>query len=630
VNKYLLDPSQSHLIEVIDQQLVDGHKYYLATFSPVGAGQFKFWVVTDADNTKSGLQDLFPDAVLEPPSPSSTELWTLAQFRITQGPERGQMSLWVLWKNNTSYKVQTVEFHLTNIPEFWSEWRSVVTETTRDIPLPTAASFEPTDATDKWLDYIFYPGRYSDSTLETSLCIYVQGLGATEGSHSNFSSLRERVCSAVASTVTLNQTSESTMDYERYREDTDAQWRRFYRLAAELDKKRGEAFDVIFDNSSQSCWTVLADGLATIRQTSRLEFLHHNRSILPDAKSIAPAASFDDLSTSLGQQKDAKLAGLVSAASVFRSTFSDRFLYDCSIFLDSEILQDPSASLSARIQNFYDRCNFADQVAEDDWYELEAMLEHNGGYEAIDTALFIDLIDELLKDVIPRKSGRRSLTHLGEALLTQGAQEAIQLSTNVIFDLLVMVVLLQVEVVGGGEIPVDNFNGPYVYVRLLQVLKKYKVLGWMAKTRRTQYLGTGQDDLLSGLSQLGVSSQSKKGRKAVTVLQDLNVHYLKWPEGPGMQVLTNVIDNVLTLIPTPLSGGSLETSYDENVNKVMCNFLRTGNITLASDFTRFQSNSIWATYLKGRLFITRQEYTLAANAFRRSAFGIGMIYCQTI
>jgi nuclear pore complex protein Nup160 len=619
-SKYLLDPSEIDLAAVIDRRIRPGDLFYVLTYSPVGSGQFKFWAAKEGTNGQLELEDLCPDAVLEPPAPS-TEIWTLAQFKVTSTPQVERMSLWILWKNNTSYRVQNLEFDLRTISIEWNDefWVTTTTETLRDQLLPEPSDFESKDSTDKWLEYLLYPERFTKATLEASLAIYEQSFGMSKDLASfKGKALEERLCSSIAATVSLGRGSNGNVDYEQYRSDVDTQWRRFYRIAAELDKQRGEATALVFDRYSDLPWVVTTDGITLIRDCSGTELLYHNRSNQSYHEDILQFRGAGKLLHAKLKKDPKDIAGLVNAACVFRETFSDRLLHTCLAVAEFEALQDPSYSIQDRIQSFYDRCGFASQVNDDDYNQLITALDVIGGLKALDTNLFLAVIDSIPYQVKKPREGRPLTTFGGKALVV-GAQELINLHSTVLFDLLVLIVFLEVEA-DREEEPMEWFDAGSLYFKIFGMLRDHGMLKWLAKSSRLQVPNPTGEDLETGMKQLEVSSPRRDGRRA-TVLQDLFVDYMEFPairrDLTQPYLLTASLRNTFYRVFEPDGQKS-----NSSVTLILCNLLKTQNTGLASEFVRYLPNTPWATYLRGRVHLCKKEYSMAATYFRKSAYGL--------
>lgn len=241
--KWQLDATQTNLIRIVGE--TEGRRLCV-TYSPVGAGEFKFWMLESDDSSSIQADDLFPNRRMIPNPPLGSDVWTLADFSVAQRSATDEFRLWLLWKNNMAYRVQELTFLLEELPRAWeSRWRSVFSDTA----IPTAqisSSSDPTDPTEKWLQLIFFPGRFPKATVEAALTAYEGAIGKqSRASSRNSQGLADSICSAIASTSSLSKTSSGDMDHEQFRNSSEMQWRKFYRILLEVDKSRGEALSTL-------------------------------------------------------------------------------------------------------------------------------------------------------------------------------------------------------------------------------------------------------------------------------------------------------------------------------------------------------------------------------------------------
>lgn len=617
----IIDPAQSNLIAVVDKQLRDGDLFYLATFSPIGTGQFKFWAMIASHSGDAQLQDLYPDYVFEPP-PSSSERWAMAEYRLVSGVDH-RVEIWLLWKNSTSYRIETLTFDLLNATDRWrTGWITAAAEAIRNRPMPLGTGDRATGPSDEWIEYIFYPGVYSEATLATALSIYEQSLGVpSDQATRKTMSLQERVCSSVSQTVTLTQGSGDGMDFTKFRADTDNQWRRYYRLVAELDKLRGEAVGLEYDSHSGLPWVVNADGVTALRYCSESEMIWHNKagtnSELPDVDMF-----FLDGSLRSHQADEiVKVTGLIGAASVFRECFSEALLRSFNDVIESETLEDPSTDVSARIRSFYEQCGFESLVSEDDYQQLMTELDSIGGVEALDTGLFEATLS-ILSSITEHPSCDLILTAFGERTLARGAQELIHVNTVILFDLLVLLVFIEIEVNEDDDGPA-TLDSPSIYLKLLRVYREHAVLGWFAKTCRSEApsIKEHESDLI--LHNGNTPSIQLQSHLVSTVLQYpwIRIWRPLWlqPPRPLSICLTEYIKHALAGI-----GLSDPRTYNQQVMWLQRTFLRRGDIDLAEQFLRYQPNTAWSSYIKGRFYLSTGQYPVAAAHFKKAAFSLGI------
>ena len=627
LSQVLISPSGLQLIRTFNAERArGGDRYYVVTFSPHDAGEFKFWAARDAEDSRLAIQDLFPGLHLSPPDPdpSSGAIWTVADFEVKGSDEGFGMELWVLLKQNHAYRVYTLTFDLLDLRSAWeSRWVTTTIETLHDVPEPRASNLDPSDAIDAWLGFIFYPGKYTVPVLETSLSIYKQALRikTTDSESRSKKSLRERICTAIGSTVRLERLPEGGGDYERFRRDTNAQWSRFWMLARDIDKQRWEAVSLSYDLFGGSSWVVTTDGCAVIRECSDTEILAHNeRPDLYAQMDLIEAGLQDRM---LGQQCDkhaGDVAGLIHAATSFRKQFSQPLLHTCRVTLSTELWRDPSYSVPVRIQSFYDRCGFAGQIGDDEYNNLVTSLERIGGFQALDRYLF-EAVIETLPLVFPKDQSDLFSTQFGLKILVKGAQETIELGAQILFDLLMLVVFLEIEAYREGEL-MEDFDAAKTYSDLIDLLQEYEMMRWLSRTSRPKP-NKKREEAVVGPTSRSATSVSPGERRVSTVLEDLfagDPRPLPASIHPQSAVITYNIRQVVSWI-TRARGVPL----DNALVYIQCNLLVTENIGLAWGFLCYQPTTAWSTYVKGRLYLSRAEYSVAALHFKKAAFVLGII-----
>ncbi|KAI9797611.1 MAG: hypothetical protein M1833_005394 [Piccolia ochrophora] len=618
--KYLIDPSQHALVDIVDQSLRAGSDYYyVVTYSPVRGGQFKFWAATEGERAgQIRLQDLHPEDILEP-QPPSLDIWTMAQFKVSPTEEPGAMTMWILWKNNTVYQIQSLRFDILHIMQDWSRpWTCTAIETLRDEVFPAVSNAEPSDPTDKWLEHFFYPGRYSEATLDTSLSIYEQNLNVQRDPASRTTrSLKDRVCSAVASSVTLSRISDGEMDFERYRIDTDVQWRRYFRIVAELDKQRGEAIALAFDAFWGMPWILTTDMAVAVRECNDTEMLWHSDWVLDDAQELLRSRQAPHMLKDFESLEIIQMASLLKIASSFRDCFTDSLLFACSMMLKSEILEEPSFSVPTRIKSFYERCNFAGHVSDDDYDQLAGSVNELGGFKGLTTELFSDVISTISKEKQQTKTDV-TLTTFGERVLVKGAQEVICMNSRILFDLLMLLVFVWVEEYDSD--PKSSINAPELYITLLRLLKEYDVLKWLAKSVRQEASRTDPASMERQMTESD-SVQHLEQARTSTLLQFPWVRMWKPLWLQRRRTLSSLLTESITHVLADI-GLSNPVDYDRQVMWQQRTLLRRGNIDLAAQFLRYQPNTSWSIYIKGRFHLRTSDFTLASIHFKKAAFNL--------
>jgi len=592
--KKVIDPSQSQLIKVVG----DSEESALCvTYSPIGAGQFKFWNITPSGDGEIELVDLFPDNTLEPQAPSS-EIWTLADFSVVLDKTNiNSFILWALWKNNVTYRLQKLDFQsgsISRVRDAWNGgWTAMATETLRETPLPSVFSGDSSDGTDKWLDFILSPGRFTDATVETGLAIYSRGLGGKESTRRS-GSLPERMCSTISSTASLTRTSDGGMDYDQFRTAIDAQWRRFYRLLQELDKQRGEAMSLVIDPQGEMPWVILADGITAIRDCSGLERIWHNNGIVPLATEHVARPLF--------------------AAASFRDSLPDQFLYSCKSMLLEELFQEPSLTNPARMRLFYDKCDFSNQIGEEEYSQLVSGL--GGNFKDITTQVYEAILGIMLaSEDFDKRSQDQPLAEFGNKLLVKGVQETVELHRNVCLDQLILLILIEAEINHTEE--GIQFETAAVFSQLVTMLKRLELINWLSNTQISLPLLKKPERPNSVTEKSSGLIKKPPRMETITVLEGVLRHLFSLDLRQG-ETMSTVVTEVILQICAPNS------EYESPPAVIQCFLLKQERADLAVEFSRFAAQDPFSTYIQGRACLATNDALTASLLFKKAAFGLGM------
>lgn len=594
--KPVIDPSYSQLVKVYGD---DEENILCVTYSPLGTGEFKFWNFSPGEVGSQILevQDLFPNNRLEPRTPTS-DLWTLADFSVLLDHSNiDSFTLWILWKNNITFRVQKLQFSsgkIQHVRDAWSnDWEAMAAETLRDGALPSVLAGDHADGTDKWLEFILTPGRFTTATIETGLAIYGRGLGASKNASHKSGSLEERMCSTIASTASLGRTSDGEMDFEQFRAATDAQWRRFYRLLRELDKQRGEALSLAVDPQGQMPWVVLADGLTAIRECSNLERIWHNQ------QAVSSGTEY--------------IAALLMAAAALRDTFSEQMLHNCNSALLGEIFEEPSLIPLARMRAFYDKCDFANQIGDEEYAQLQINL--GGGFKDVTPQIY-DALLELMSasQNINKRPELLPNTEFGNKLILKGVQETVELHRNVCLDQLFLLILIECEINHGVE--GIGFETADIFCKLIDMLKRLELMNWLTKTQISLPLPRER----AGLGSDTAESLTKKpipSIETVTVFEGVLRHLIGLDSRQNeskSQELTEIIIQIC----------APESEYETPPSLIQCFLLKSGRPDLAMEFCPFTLSNPFDTYVQGRAYLASNEALAASKLFKKAAFGIAV------
>ncbi|SLM35622.1 nuclear pore complex protein an-nup120 [Lasallia pustulata] len=622
ISKVMLNPGTTQVLQVLHAEGArNGDQYYVVTFSPQDGGSFKIWAIRDADEADVGVRDLYPEAALKShdpdPDPNSGAIWTMADFRIKDAQGGEGLKMCILMRSNRQYKLYTLKFDLDDLPRAWHDgWVSTTLEAIDEEAHPRVWGTEPADAMDKWSDFLFRPGKFPDTVLDTALSTWCQSRNITLMVKDK-KSIKERICSSVGSLVSLQQGGRNGINFHSYREAIDEQWNSFWNVIKDLEQRRWEIVSLSYDDHADMPWIVYTDGCSPVRSCSRTELIAHNDyNILKKnwMKIEIPSVEVDEDRES---QEPEDLHQLIEAAAGFRHSFDYPLYQSCMTILNTELWQDASQSMPNRIQSFYDEANFAEEIGDRQCSDLATALDAIGGFDGLDTDSVYAIIEAFPTSISKEFSGLLS-TSFGLKVLVKGVQEMIELHSRILVDLLILTVFVDVEM-DREETPMKRFNGPQIYSKLLKMLRKYQMMQWLSKSTRPD-TKESKDQPTAGDMMQSTKHPAADEVRVSTVLENLFAtdtkpqSYLTQPESVA---LSQSIQDVLSWI----TADEL-VPLESILVHIQCNLLANGNIDLASDFLRYQPSTAWATYVKGRLYLARGEFSLAAINFRKAAFNL--------
>ncbi|OJJ49676.1 hypothetical protein ASPZODRAFT_156754 [Penicilliopsis zonata CBS 506.65] len=622
-SQYSLNPSESSFIRVFNaERAIDGgYRYFVVTYSPFEDGRFKFWAVKGGLTTQLVIEDLFPEAVLRPidPDPSGNMFWSIADFQIKSMEEGKRMEFWILWRNSSLYQIYTLHFDFQTLVSNWeNNWVSTALETRREDPPPTLAS-DTVDPTAKWMQYFLQPGRYPTEVLETALAIYQEALNplSASGLPKGNTPLQERLCATITPTVSLRKYAEDDLDFSRYATDVDTKWRQFWQVAEDLNRRRLDALSLAYDSYNDLLWVLLQDSCALIRECSSTELLLHNSGteLREGALRIQDRWEHRSVESEIGNFYD-QASSLIHIASDFRKSFSADLAADCWAALEVEIFSDPSVSVPDRMAEFQARCNFGERISDKTFDGLCAALNQHMNIYKLPSNLF-DTIIATIPNHFHGKDSELSSTHFGIAVMVSGAQETILHTRQILFDLLLLITFLESEV---NQEEDSDFDFADFYITLVDILKEYEMMAWLSANIRkcsSRISKPSTDTSAPTFSLKEPEWQGKKEREA-TILEDMFAHPIKpYPnaKSPQSHTLTLGIRDLLTWVTR-----QGEVAFPNALVHIQCNLIANNNIDLAYDFLRFQPSTPWATYAKGRLYLSMSDFDTAALYFQKAAY----------
>jgi nuclear pore complex protein Nup160 len=570
VGKWCIDPAQTNLIRIV------GHtrgSRICATYSPVGAGEFKLWALRTKGGHVVTVDDLFPNISLIPVTPSSSDVWTLADF-VLANPRKDAIGLWTLWKNNMTYKVQKLELDRENMSRCWNEnWESVYANVAPVIP-QASGPCDPVDVTEKWLEIIMQPGRFTKATLSTALSLYERGLGGSKEPTIRSRGLANSICAVLGATASLQRGSTGGMEYEQFRSASEDQWRQFYRLLIELDKQRGEAVGLSYDPDSDLAWVVCTDLVSVVRECGGLERLYYNLSS-PEEDQVQQAA-------------------LISSALNFVEGFPDNLLQMCSATLRLELFEESSKTDLERISYFSDKSAFWRGITDEECAQIVETLGQN--FSTVTDELYGEVLQLAAPASSPKgRKTRHFVSDFGKKLIMKAAQDYVDIHWRVCLSQLILLVHMEFEFDVEEDALHNRVDIGTVFRQLVNVLRRMEFLRWLSKTE--------------------IQEKARDNSMSITALEaNLSNTHLTTADGEALS--TSITDLVADLC-------SPNGDIDIPPFLVQCHLLKLERADLALDVSPFCDQNPFSVYLQGRVFLALKDFESAATNFRKAAIGMG-------
>jgi hypothetical protein len=628
---YSIGPSQSTLMAVVTGPPggLGGALYHVVTYSPK-QHQFILWGVRDADDLTHGFYNICQDADLVPPVDElmNTTVWTLEEFHLVTGPATwAGTELWIRTRSGPSSRVYVLRFDPSDDPDtltrVWKDnWVSVdsgplTVEGLRKNPQNPSeqeldAAQGDVDLSQQWLDFLFYPGRFTVATLETALLVAKRGLEQVRTSKlTSKGSLKERTCFTV--TALAGSTQNGVLDTEQFENAIAMQWHSFYGLVKDLHKRRGESLFLAYDRKAGMPWLILSGHLSAIRSCSDAETVTSNSAALILSKPLN-----GPLRKAIEKPELRDVARLLNAASSFRQRLPSFVQQEVKRQIEMDLLQSRSLTIVDRMELVESHSELLQHVSDED---LSLLVEELGTeVKDLSTDTFLRAIQTIGYEEKGRPISRTQITQYGLKALLQVTQETLEQDHDILLDLLVLVLFMFVEL--EGETP-EDFDAAEVFVELINKYKDCMTVMWLASSVWAHQTATGP---ASEIVNRTMSETLKLGHKlpfTQTVLEGIyggRAFELPLPNHAKTDLLTQWSRGWIALV--------FGEGYDSVIEDIMGKLLYQKEYSLASGFAKFLPESNWATYLKGRLHMASSENALASACFQKAAYRLGKLQGQ--
>ncbi|KAF2717724.1 hypothetical protein K431DRAFT_288338 [Polychaeton citri CBS 116435] len=645
-------PSDPAMIRIGSVLAGDTEKYSIVIHSPK-THEFKFYdsvfVPSSVEGDQVQLRDLQPRQRLIPPIDEllNTNIWHLEEFCVQPGPQWEGTQLWIRVRNGSLCKTYRLEFDLTSgrseLEHAWSSGWTIVdsgestserlkqrTDFPGDLDFPDEAGSSPSE---KWLDFLFHPGRFTIASLETALNIYRKGRGLpsskqlSKGLTTIEQPLKQRLVSAVTAQILVDLSTDGLPDFDRYQQEVQGQWQTYYALLTHLHNKRNESMSLAFSYDEGLAWGIGADYVAPIRACSTLELLIHNRA----TEDLNEHTTAEIVETLFPRDEAYFFSKFLATAKVFRRGLSASWQEEFRRAATSEALtsQQVATSSPKRVENLYSLTRLGDEITEDDFAALESDAQTFGGLGALDSNAILAVVEIIGSDANARGTDRgMELNKYGDKFVTAVAQETLQRNQDILLDLLALTVFMACDL-EPDELS-RSFKAPLVFDGIMSRLRQHELLLWLAEHVRNEPQKGKQTveasaSPVSGSLARGAEVPQVDGQKQVSLIS------MTLLESIFIGDFTSHASGVDNSMPQLLTQWALRWTYGpdltDNWNGItshcFANLLKYRNyelaITFAADF--ILDDWPWQHYLKGRLHVAMGNNEEAMSHFQAAAKG---------
>ncbi|TKA28708.1 hypothetical protein B0A50_03036 [Salinomyces thailandicus] len=644
---YVMSAEQGKLLQILrlphssdGTDLVNGTRadsydepYYLALHSPRDH-QFKIYKVvppfSSIDGPGIAVEDVRPNSQLIPPVDElmDTNIWHLESFHVQPRFDSNNAELWIRARSGTLCKTFTTTFDIVppqygendHISEMWrAAWSVVDQSSLSSEELRLSAGFpgdldvmgdDAVTPSEKWLKFLLHPARFSETSLESALCIYRKGRGMSltpaRGTKAGQQPLEERLTTAITSKIMLRRLTDEQPDYVRFQQEIQAQWQTFYSLLSHLHNLRHESIGLAFDDEDGLPWSVCADFVAPIRACSKLERRMLNTRLL-DNKTDKEASRL--LYTNTVDKDDdkpkesASLSYLLVAAGELRRSLPDTVQEKLRLAASADALvRGNDNAEGGRANAMFERCGLDLEITDDDFEALSAGVEILGGLGSLQDDTFLRVLEWIDEEggFAGHDSGAQ-LTSFGPKVLMVGVEETARRAQCVLLDVLTLVVFM-----AGGleEEELDqDFDADSMYDATVERLRRTDLFLWLIGHSRERTIKVGDAEISS----------------EVTLFEDVFIGDWRSLDSSRQN---GAMPDLLTIWTKAWIHGirTSDTNWEGITTHILAFLITRKEVDLAVDFLPFTTGkSAWSTYVKARLFVLLADYSQASLAFRSAA-----------
>jgi hypothetical protein len=375
--------------------------------------------------------------------------------------------------------------------------------------------------------------------------------------------------------------------------------------------------------------------VAPIRECSELEKIEANTEIvhaLPTPKlalySFAPA---DDESTSeaVDDEDETIVGNLYYMAHTLRSLLPSSFQEILKQVIRQDLTSE-SKPTRKRIQDIQSSTGLLEELNEEDNERFDDVITEFGGYQAFHTDVFKELLEKL-EEAEKGRHQEEQITRYGAKLAIRIAQETMALNTEVLLDLLATVLYLEgsFEVeelaaaikgssVDSAEMDIDDsspaFDVEGLFSKIMDMLRENIILDFLTSNIRKERTKPRRKS--TDTSPVATRASEAAPVYASTLLQSIFIGDWKDVRAPE----EDISPTQLMTYHTRAWLTKLDIRQHESFSAhVFADLVKHGDTRLSEQFLPWVPVTGWSSYLRGRLYLEKNDYDQASEWFGKAA-----------
>lgn len=622
---HVVDPGHTNLIRIVP--MTSGHSYIIATFSP-NIHRFKFWKFENDQ-----INEHWESFSFEPPFEDLVHMavWTLESFHIRRIPGKSQhYNLWTLIRSGTRTYTFNLSFEIDKsfkkLDKIWkSKWIQVADSNNvsdaqkhelddpSDLQLVSPQG-DPVNITERWLKYIFYPGRFTETTLETALEVYQKSLSSNRSRPSIGRPLPARLCETVGTSLHVEASANNADAYTVYQDNIAVEWQKIHNVIKDLHKRREHVLSLAYDELNEHPWIVHADQISVVRRYSLSENVWYNRLTFAISNEIDHPMLFE----ALDEAEDLKASQLLHALSIFRACLPKAFLLPFSSKFQAQIFSDTHNHALAAMKSLYDESGFATKVSDEDYNQLTDALDPLDGFQGLETKTFLHALNLLGQDqegIVEEKM----TTRYGARFLIKGAQDTLRYGSEIILDMLLFIVFLNYEI-EPADLP-EDLDPADIYTQLVEHAREFHLLNWLAGTPIQEGRAVQPDT-----ESLALGPNKSSPSTTVTLMEDFFIGdwaSLHVPKQLHFEQRLTYWCQAWTF------GAKIRDRYEELTPNIASKLLQNGDLDQALIALKYLSSAKpWDCYVRARIHLARADFADAAHNFDLASSQLCKYFCH--